>query len=281
MGLAKAHEPMLLQEGMTWTSTSMTPDDAQFLLTRGFQVEEICSWFGVPLSLVQHTEKVTSWGTGLSQLMLGFLVFTMEPWLTLWEMCLTQQLIIRRDRFFAEFERKGLLQGDHAARSAFYRTMVQIMAMTPNEVRERENMNPIEGLDEPIVPLNIKQGQEEREREADAMARAAVIPDRYFPKALSLAMDAAGKMVETEIKAVRTLSKNMPTTLRLGPRRSRSFMQPTRRTWQRELRISYDLAAVYCEGQIGSLMESGLQAADRWEKERPAQLAAIMLSGGE
>jgi hypothetical protein len=263
----------------------MTPDDAQLLLTRGFQVEEVCSWFGVPLSLVQHTEKSTSWGTGIGQLTLGFLIFTMQPWLTLWEKAISQQLILRPDRFFAEFLVDGLLRGDSNARIAFYRGMVNILSMTPNEVRERENLNPFDDpeMDKPVRPLNIQQGQEgqeNRDRESNALAREAVIPDRYFEKALRLALEASRRMVQVEIKAIRTLAKKHADNPGEWAEAAQGFYAAHKAELAEELMIPWEVASVYCEGQIGGLLKDGLKATEKWEKDRPAQLAAVILSGG-
>ncbi len=75
---------------------TFTPEDAQFLETRAFQVEDICRWFRVPPFMVGHTEKSTSWGTGLEQQLIGFLTFSLRPYLTRIEQAVKRSLIVRR-----------------------------------------------------------------------------------------------------------------------------------------------------------------------------------------
>ena len=181
------HKPAILEEGMEWTAMGLSNEDSQFLETRAFQVEEIASWFGVPLSLLQHTEKSTSWGTGIGQLTQGFTTFTMQPWFTRWEQEISSALIGDNQTYFAEFVVEGLLRGDHATRAQFYGAMVDRGIFTRNEVRRIENMNPLPGLDDPLTPLNTSRGgnpdltralagdaaERMTKKEANAISRAA------------------------------------------------------------------------------------------------------------
>lgn len=141
--------PLILEGGTKFNSANMSNEDAQLLESRGFSVEEICRIFGVPPFMVGHTEKSTSWGTGIEQQLLGFQKFTLTPYLRRVEQAITKQLIRpeRRDRFYAEFNLEGILRADSKARGEFYRTMTSIGAMTVNEVRKKENLEPIEGGD--------------------------------------------------------------------------------------------------------------------------------------
>jgi HK97 family phage portal protein len=90
--------PFLLDNGLKWQSISINPDDAQMLESRAFSVEEICRFFGVPPHMVGHTEKVTSWGTGLEQQTLGFQKFTLRRRLKRIEQALEKQLLTAKDR---------------------------------------------------------------------------------------------------------------------------------------------------------------------------------------
>lgn len=154
-GLQNAHKPMILEEGMSWQQISMSAEDAQFLETRGFQVEEIARWFGVPLMRIGHTEKATSWGTGIEQFELGYVKHTLQPVLVEWEQAILRDLILDRGRFFAEFNLDGLLRGDVESRNRAYQISVTNGWMSRNEVREKENLNPVEGLDTFLAPQNM------------------------------------------------------------------------------------------------------------------------------
>jgi HK97 family phage portal protein len=155
-GAMNAGIPMLLDNGLKWQSISINPDDAQMLESRGFSVEEICRFFGVPPHMIGHTEKVTSWGTGLEQQTLGFQKFTLRRRLKRIEQAVTKQLLTPKDRadgVTVEFNLEGLLRADSASRAAFYNAGLQNGWFTINEVRALENMPPVEGGDIPRMQI--------------------------------------------------------------------------------------------------------------------------------
>jgi HK97 family phage portal protein len=80
-GQRNAGKPMVLTGGTTWKSMSITPVDAQFLETRKFQVTDIARWFRVPPHMIGDIEKTSSWGTGIEQQSLGFVRYTLIPWI--------------------------------------------------------------------------------------------------------------------------------------------------------------------------------------------------------
>lgn len=155
-GLANAWRPLILEQGMDWVSIGMKASDAEFLSSRKFQVSEVARWFMVPPHMIGDVEKTTSWGTGIEQQMQGFINFTMSYWLKLWEQCIYRDLIPPEDRreYFSEFLVEGLLRGDTAARGEFYNKLFSLGSLSPNEIREMENRNPIEGGDRYFVPAN-------------------------------------------------------------------------------------------------------------------------------
>ena len=81
-GTVNAGKIMTLQAGFKFQPISLPPEDAQMLQTRGFNIEEICRWFRVPPWMIGHTEKVTSWGSGMEQQNIGFLTYALRPYLT-------------------------------------------------------------------------------------------------------------------------------------------------------------------------------------------------------
>jgi len=157
-GSGAAGGVMVLEAGMKFQAISMTPEDSQFLETRAFHVEEICRWFRVPPFMVGHTEKSTSWGTGLEQQMIGFLTFALRPYLSRIEQAVTRSLILPEDRrrLKPEFMVEGLLRADSKARAEFYQAALGDTQregwMVKNEVRRKENLPPMEGGDAP-TPL--------------------------------------------------------------------------------------------------------------------------------
>jgi HK97 family phage portal protein len=149
-GALNAGVPMLLDGGVTFHPITINPDDAQMLESRAFSVEEICRFFGVPPFMVGHSEKSTSWGTGIEQQMIGFVQFTLRRRLKRIEQALEKQLLTAADRAQGvriEFSVEGLLRGDSKSRAEFYASGLQNGWRTINEVRALENLPPVEGGD--------------------------------------------------------------------------------------------------------------------------------------
>lgn len=156
VGAQNAGRPMLLDNGVTWEQLTINPDDAQMLESRGFSVEEVCRMFGVPPHMIGHTEKTTSWGTGLEQQTIGFVQFTMRRRLKRIEQALEKFLLTPRDRaegITIEFNLEGLLRGDSKTRAEFYASGLQNGWRTINEVRAHENLPPVDGGDTPRMQM--------------------------------------------------------------------------------------------------------------------------------
>lgn len=146
-GAANTGKTMVLEAGMKYQQIAMTPEDAQMLQTRAFNVEEICRWFRVPPWMVGHTSNSTSWGTGMEQQMIGFLTFTLLPWMKRIEQSINRRLLRPEERrtFYAKFNPEGLLRADSAARAQFYSSMTQNGIYTRDDCRLKENMPPMGG----------------------------------------------------------------------------------------------------------------------------------------
>lgn len=156
LGAMNAGRPWISEGGAKVEAISINPEDAQMLESRGFSVEEICRFFGVPPFMVGHTEKSTSWGTGLEQQTLGFQKFTLRRRLKRIEQACEKQLLTAAERaagFTIEFNLEGLLRADSVGRARFYQQMTAIGAMTINEVRALENLPPVEGGDVPRMQM--------------------------------------------------------------------------------------------------------------------------------
>lgn len=156
IGAKNSGKPIVLEGGTDWQSLTISPEDAQMLQSRGFSVEEICRWFGVPPHMIGHTVKSTSFGAGIEQQMLGFIKFTLRRRLKRIEQALMKQLLTaveRAEGIIIEFNLEGLLRGDTAGRSRFYQMMTGMGAMTINEVRALENLPPVEGGNVPRMQM--------------------------------------------------------------------------------------------------------------------------------
>lgn len=155
-GAMNSGRPLLLNGGFKASVLSINPEDAQLLESRGFGVEEVCRFFQVAPVLVGHSEKQSSWGTGIEQIMLGFMKFTMRPRLKRMEQALEKQLLSAADRAAGvriEFNIEGLLRASSKERAEFYGSAIDKGWMSRNEVRRKENLPPIDGGDTITVQM--------------------------------------------------------------------------------------------------------------------------------
>ena len=142
-----AHKTALLEEGMSFEKMQMTSVDSQFIEARNFQKKEIVDlFFGLPLSMLQSGDKVATYASA-DAFDLEYVKYALTPRLVNIEMAIYRDLLTekQKENYFAKFSTGGLLRGDTAARTAYYQGMVNIEAMSPNEVRELEDMNPYSG----------------------------------------------------------------------------------------------------------------------------------------
>ena len=146
----------ILEQGIEFKPLSMTNADAQYLETRKFQVEEIARIFGVPLFMIQSTEKTTSWGSGIEQMSMGYVRYTLLPWIRRWEGAIWRDLLSESDSDIqVKFNVEGLQRGAMSARFDAYQKGVNMGVYSPNEIRELEDMNPREGGDIYLTPMNM------------------------------------------------------------------------------------------------------------------------------
>ncbi|MHC8396138.1 phage portal protein [Pseudomonas sp. LB3P93] len=139
----------ILEGGFTTQPIGVSPQDAETMAARKFQVSELARFFGVPPHLVGDVEKSTSWGTGIEQQNLGFLQYALDPYLEIWEGCILRWLIKPSDlgRIHAEHNRDGLLSGDSTARATYLKTLIETGLLTPNEGRRVNNRPKLPGGD--------------------------------------------------------------------------------------------------------------------------------------
>lgn len=156
-GLSKSHRVAILEEGLELQEIGIPPEDAQYIELRKFQRTDIYGIYGVPPHMAGDVEGSTSWGTGIEQQSIGFVVHTMGPWLVCWEQGMDTSLLSEEERqqLYTKFVVKGLLRGDSTARSSFYREMFNIGVYSPNDIRRLEDENPVDGGDTHYVPLNM------------------------------------------------------------------------------------------------------------------------------
>lgn len=161
-GAGNAARSAVLEEGLDLETVGFPPEDAQFLQTRQFQVTEIARIFRIPPHMIGDVERSTSWGSGIEQQELSYLNHTLRPWMVRVEQQLHKDLLLSRERrnYIIEHLTDAMLRTDTTARFEAYAKAITNGWMNRNEVREKENMNPADGLDEYLVPLNMGDASE-------------------------------------------------------------------------------------------------------------------------
>lgn len=140
-GINKAHEVAVMDSGAKFTPLTIPPEDAQFLQSRQFSVEETCRLYGVPPHLAMMVDKTTSWGAGIAEQSVGFHRYTLTHWTGRYENRLTKFLLPKG--VYAEFDSSQMLKGDTAARYAAYAVARATGWLNGSEIRKFENLPPI------------------------------------------------------------------------------------------------------------------------------------------
>ena len=142
-GSANSHKIAVLEEGMKYTPIGIAPEQAQFLETRKFQINEIARIFRVPPHMLADLEKSSF--SNIEQQSLEFVKYTLDPWVVRWEQSMCRVLFSESEKpdYFIRFNVDGLLRGDYASRMSGYATARQNGWMSANDIRELENLDRI------------------------------------------------------------------------------------------------------------------------------------------
>lgn len=142
-GARNSNKVAVLEEGMKYTPVSVSPEQAQFLETRKFQINEIARIFRIPPHMVGDLEKSSF--SNIEQQSLEFVKYTLDPWVIRWEQALTKTLLAEREKpsAFVKFNVEGLLRGDYVSRMNGYAVARQNGWMSANDIRALENLDRI------------------------------------------------------------------------------------------------------------------------------------------
>ena len=138
---SNTHKVAILEEGMKYTPISISPNEAQFLETRKFQLNEIARIFRVPPHMVGDLEKSSF--SNIEQQSLEFVKYTLDPWVSRWEQAITRRLLKEdeKKKYYVKFNVDGLLRGDYQSRMSGYATARQNGWMSANDIRALENLD--------------------------------------------------------------------------------------------------------------------------------------------
>lgn len=159
-GVDNTGRPVLADRGLKFVSLSMTGVDAQHLESRYFQIEEICRAFRVLPIMIGHADKTATYASA-EQMFIAHASYTARPWQRRFEAAINRSLIGEKDfgnGIYAKFIDTEMLRGSSKDRADYYKSAILTGWMTRNEARGFEEMNPLDGLDEPITPMNMVTG---------------------------------------------------------------------------------------------------------------------------
>ena len=142
-GVNNAHKIAVLEEGMKYQQIGIPPEEAQFLETRKFQINEIARLYRIPPHMVGYLDKSSF--SNIEQQSLEFVKYTLDPWVIRWEQSLQRSLLLpgEKGKYFIKLNVDGLLRGDYQSRMNGYAVGRQNGWFSANDIREMENMNPI------------------------------------------------------------------------------------------------------------------------------------------
>ena len=180
-GSGNSNKIAVLEEGMKYHPISINPNEAQFLETRKFQLNEIARIFRVPPHMIGDLEKSSF--SNIEQQSLEFVKYTLEPWVARWEQAIVRRLLTEEEKktYFVKFNLEGLLRGDYKSRMDGYAVARQNGWMSANDIRQLENLDMIPEEDGGnaylvngnMIPLNYalnKKIEEDEKSEEEVLA---------------------------------------------------------------------------------------------------------------
>jgi HK97 family phage portal protein len=177
-GIDNAGRPMIMDRAAKWSSTAMSGVDSQHLETRDHQIPEICRFFGVMPIMVGHSDKTATYASA-EQMFLAHAIHTARPLHRRFEKSIRRNLLSseeRKEGYYPKFTDTEMLRGAAKDRAEYYARGINAGWLTRNEARGWEELDPIEGLDEPLSPVNMVVGNPPSAEEVAARKPAESTP---------------------------------------------------------------------------------------------------------
>lgn len=265
VGGAKAGRPMLLEEGMTWQNVSITAKDAEWAATHQWSVQQWARFFRMPEAKLQGGSAAAD--NKQVQIAIDYVTDSLLGWAGRWEQTCNRDLL-GEGPFFTKLTLDSLMKGDPKSRFEAYALAVQWGWMSRNEVRALEDMNPIEGFDEPLTPLNMGRGSQ------GTTGPTSQATNGYLRL---LASDAADRLVRRESAAVAKLAERTGGTGADWEAGLTQIYADHAVTVARDLHVPDHVARRYVADQRARLADVGVGGMSDWMTERVPALAAIAM----
>ncbi len=296
-GAEKSHDIAVLAEDMEWQQMGIPPEQAQFLQSRQFSVEDIARWFRMPPHKVQQLLRSTF--KNIESQAIEYVVDTLLPWAKRWEQELKRKCFRDETDLIAKHEFKGLLRGDDQKRAAFYRTMWFVGAMSQDDIRECEDMNPIEGGHGGTyyVPSNVTPSEIAAKGQVNSAKgqQRRPAPDNMPAAHLPLFEDALNRVLTKEVRATRRAAERFENNAEGLADWVAEFYQghrqyvidalrPAARVFTKLQGNGVDIEEILCDFAAAHCAASTMQLNDddkstgKWLTDRPRDEALALMS---
>lgn len=154
-GSQNAFKTAVLDNGMKFQALASSGVDNQHIETRRFQIEEVCRMFNVFPQIVMSTANTSTYASA-SEFFTAHVRLTLHPWMDTWRERIDEFILDGSGPLFIQFDTRGMTQATLKDRAVAYRTFVEMGIYTRNEIREMEGLQPLDGLDDPLTPMNME-----------------------------------------------------------------------------------------------------------------------------
>jgi hypothetical protein len=263
----------------------MTLKDAEFLDSRKFSIAEIARWFGVPPHMVGDVERSTSWGTGIEQQGLHFLIYSLLPWIELIEQSIRFSLVVQSERYYPKFNVNAILRMDAKAQADVFAILIENGVLNPNECRDLLDRNPRDGGDkyaDPSMkvlrptPPQDRQPPPDQQPPPDGAAAAQALD-----VARSLAAGRASDLLTEESRALAKLAKEHARSPDVWPSAVAGFYGRFAGRVAVAMACDKTAAKGWCETRRGLVLADGMVGlTDKQQSQAADALIALALTSG-
>jgi len=266
---------MILEDDLAVTELGIEPDKAQMMAVRDFGIREVARLLKMPAHKLEAAVLAQAYAAREAA-NLEYLISCLRPILINIEQAIQRDLIYGEDKseYFVEFLMDALFRGDTKARTEYYKAAIQFGWMSRNEVRLRENLNPVDGLDRFLEPMNMTDADGEgRARRQDREARM----DRTQLRLLSFANAAAQRTIRKEVAHLNTLAKRHEHDAAAWQQAVRAFYEDHAGLVAETMRVPMPIAREYAAKHGVLVSTQGVGVTADWEWQEAPNLALMAM----
>jgi HK97 family phage portal protein len=268
----KQHSTAFLEEDTKVQHLSTKNDEAQFIESRKFLIAEFSRYLDVTPHRLSDMEKSSY--NNMEQMSLETVIYTLTPLVARWEQCCYRDLLSEEDKEagrFIEFSLDGLLRGDTSARSQFYKDGIYAGWLKRNEVREKENHNPVEGLDDPLqpqnyVPIDPETGEPRmpaQTPQSPPPQETQSPPSQEETRAQMITVAAAERVTRKEVQAISRWKERKAGSAPDWRKQIEAFYAEHAALVAKAMAINEEIAKKYCDVQCAIALKFGPDAIDK------------------